>query len=122
MRNYFIGVLISSFFIASIFVLISNKDFKNLYLNIWVIVFLLSLLLVATFLPLIEFINGKLEFYWVFCCAFLVGGVVALLSIYSVFGFLPSWNILTAYYFIFGGGAGVISFCVNLLTNKMFPT
>ncbi|MFY3384236.1 hypothetical protein [Paracidovorax sp. MALMAid1276] len=118
MKRHLFGIIISSIFVSLGFVVLFDDDFWSLFFYVWPIVFICAAVLTILLLPPVIFLSDFLEVPWLLCCAFMIGGTATLVVVFLFFHFVPAWNVITIYYFIFGGISGVVSYGTNLIVNK----
>lgn len=110
MRFLIPSTLISSFFIASLFLVFSDLADRKLYLFIWTPVFVIAIISNTILLPLVKKLYSMSGIYCGIGSAFVLGALLAHGILFIISRRLPDLDEISLYYCLFGGAAGLISF------------
>ncbi len=113
-RFFITSTLISSFFIASLFLVFSDQAYRKLYFFIWTPVFVIAIISNIILLPLVTKLYSMSGTSCGIGSAFVLGALLTHGILFIISRRLPDLDEISLYYGLFGGAAGLISFASYL--------
>lgn len=114
--------IVSSVIIGFLFTgLMTDKDYKSIYVYFFLFVFLISLPLNFLFQLFLVHLKNKYGIFFYFCISATIGALAAIIIKKLFFNLSLTIDILDFYYLIFGFFAGIISsmiFVIFEIKNK----
>lgn len=114
--------IVSSVIIGFLFTgLMTDKDYKSIYVYFFLFVFLISLPLEFLFQLFLVHLKNKYGIFFYFCISATIGALAAIIIKKLFFNLSLTIDILDFYYLIFGFFAGIISsmiFVIFEIKNK----
>lgn len=114
--------IVSSVIIGFLFTgLMTDKDYKSIYVYFFLFVFLISLPLNFLFQLFLVHLKNKYGIFFYFCISATIGALAAIIIKKLFFNLSLTIDLLDFYYLIFGFFAGIISsmiFVIFEIKNK----
>ncbi|WP_152969548.1 hypothetical protein [Paracidovorax avenae] len=120
LKSYISTSLLSSFFVACIFTLLSDSGFRGVYWFIFGLTFVISLPLNLLFLFFAIRIHENFRGVFALVFVFFMGFASAHAVIYLFLQRIPEINEISWFYGFFGAGAGVMSMVIYWLLDGFF--